>query len=99
MTNEKIITRLQQKGWYIETNTDHERALVFNACLDSGVNWNSGDKSYDFHLNKMIAIGFVKGGTTGLVCAFTRFYVDRFYKPNNENITKWFFDNINAEDV
>lgn len=45
MTSKKIIERLTLQDWYVECKTEHELALVLNACLDSGLHWISGDKA------------------------------------------------------
>ncbi|OCG36916.1 hypothetical protein [Gilliamella sp. Gris1-4] len=41
MTSKKIIERLQQQDWFVECKTEHELALVLNACLDADVVWSN----------------------------------------------------------
>ncbi|MCO6539881.1 MAG: hypothetical protein J6569_07080 [Gilliamella sp.] len=41
MTSKKIIERLQQKDWFVKCETEHELALLLNACLDANVGWTN----------------------------------------------------------
>ena len=45
MISNEIKERLLQKDWRVKCKTEHELALVLNACLDSGLHWVSGDKA------------------------------------------------------
>jgi hypothetical protein len=43
MTSKKIIERLKHQNWYVKCETEHEVALVLNACLDAKINWYHGE--------------------------------------------------------
>lgn len=45
MISNEVKERLLQKDWRVKCKTEHELALVLNACLDSGLHWISGDKA------------------------------------------------------
>jgi hypothetical protein len=48
MTSKKIIERLKSADWYIVCKTDHELALVLNACLDADIRWLSGESITEY---------------------------------------------------
>lgn len=39
MVNEQVIERLLQLDWFVKCETEHELALVLNACLDANISW------------------------------------------------------------
>jgi hypothetical protein len=93
MTSEKITERLQSADWCIICKTDHEVALVLNACLDAGVRWVSGGKPTEF-------IPFLPEGKPMVIAGsrdFPLMYIRHYIVEACEriNITDWFFNEIN----
>ncbi|WP_085165775.1 hypothetical protein [Gilliamella bombi] len=95
MTSKKIIEQLQQLDWYVECKTEHELALVLNACLDADLIWFSGRKASKFAPDLFISPIFIvkqhhlfkrRIGYTS--CA-------SFCKC--EDITDWFFNELRNE--
>ncbi|MWN30978.1 MULTISPECIES: hypothetical protein [unclassified Gilliamella] len=97
MTSKKIIERLQQLDWYVEYKTEHELALLLNACLDAGVGWYDGGNATEIvdsdpfpapigrsskHRNDNL--GFYVGLT------------DEALKQH-QDITDWFFEELRNE--
>lgn len=39
MVNEQVIERLLQLDWFVKCETEHELALVLNACFDANISW------------------------------------------------------------
>ncbi|MDF7671132.1 hypothetical protein PT276_08010 [Orbaceae bacterium ESL0721] len=99
MKNQKIIKRLRDKpGWKIEVKTDHEFALAVNACIDACISWNCKGTGrgrfsqsykpiqYPFYVKlfSVILIPEAMGGGCRIPSC-----------KNYENITEWFFKELN----
>ncbi|MFQ0999750.1 hypothetical protein [Gilliamella sp. BG6] len=94
MTSKKIIERLQQLDWYVECKTEHELALVLNACLDTSVGWYDGRSATDIVYSDPfpILIGQSSKHWNDNLC----FYVgltDEDLKQH-QDITDWFFEEL-----
>lgn len=106
MASKKIIERLQQKNWVIRCETEHELALVLNACLDAGLHWFSGDKTSfvpeELILDKTSVFiakcamydtsGFSDKASIGWGNRFE--YFQTYNVDYCEDITDWFFEEL-----
>ncbi|OCG77843.1 hypothetical protein [Gilliamella sp. Occ4-3] len=95
MTSKKIIERLTLQDWYVKCETEHEVALVLNACLDAEVNWSHGASASclpDLMLQeKPLFIG--QDAEYGCGLCWDDLEPFRISK-NNEDITDWFFEEL-----
>lgn len=99
MTSEKVIERLKAKNWYVKCENEHEQALLLNACLDAEVAWTSGKTATCFNIDTRELTVFIgreemhenHHGKRGLCLG-----IDVIFKEYNcEDITDWFFNEIN----
>jgi hypothetical protein len=94
MTSQKIIERLKGADWYIVCKTNHELALVLNACLDANITWDDG----------------VPAPKCYLICPPVSIGISSYYWGicwdddltqngwgDSSNITNWFFEELRNE--
>ncbi|MWN89468.1 hypothetical protein GQ597_01905 [Gilliamella sp. Pra-s65] len=100
MTSKKIIDQLQQLDWYVECKTEHELALVLNACLDANINW-LGNVQAPFISDQIQQELPVVIGAYSLFDAYRLYWeVQEDFDAggsNLENITDWFFEELRNE--
>jgi hypothetical protein len=97
MTSKKIIEKLQQLDWYVECKTEHELALLLNACLDANVSWS----------NRVSVIGLKWSiPVPTLIGRSSRRWSDGLWFSNTladedlkrySDITDWFFEELRNE--
>lgn len=100
MTSKKIIERLQQQDWFVSCETEHELALVLNACLDAEINWTNGAPA-SFLPDQILQKPPVFIGRNAKFDESGLFWADLMYfdaePPNLEDITDWFFEELRNE--
>ncbi|OCG56973.1 hypothetical protein [Gilliamella sp. Nev3-1] len=99
MTSKKIIEKLQQLDWYVKCETEHEIALVLNACLDANVCWASGEFAHHFSdvLLQKTPI-FIGRDSEYDEHGLSWDDWDSFLSNKNcEDITNWFFEELRNE--
>lgn len=88
MFSNKVKERLLRRGWRITCTTQQEYFLVLQACDDAGLTWALGGKiKCDLEQSFPLHIEF-----TAPFNGITR--EKNAYNSNLENITDWFFDEI-----
>lgn len=99
MRSQKIIERLQQSDWIIKCETEHELALVLNACLDADISWSPHEQapfiSDQIQQELPVVIGFYYLFNTHHLY----WEVKEDYDAGSsdlEDITDWFFQQING---
>lgn len=99
MASTKIIERLRASDWIINCETEHELALVFNACLDANMSWSNTVQAPfvpdDIERNLPIIIGsHVPFGRHRLYWEVLEDFDDEI---SFEDITDWFFEELRSE--
>lgn len=92
MTSKKIVERLLQLDWYVECKTEHELALVLNACLDADLTWFSGRKASKFAPELSTSPIFIAKQHHLFKKRIGHTSCASFCKC--ENITDWFFEEL-----
>jgi hypothetical protein len=98
MTSQKIIEKLQQMDWYVKCETEHELALVLNACLDADVYW--ADKKSAISLKYNIRVPTLIGRSANRwidSLYFGSIYLTDGFLDNTQDITDWFFEELRSE--
>ena len=94
MTSKKIIEQLQQLDWYVRCKTEHELALVLNACLDADVGWSNRVSAISLKCSipvpKLIGRSSLRW-SNGLW--FSNALTDEDLKCHSD-ITDWFFEKL-----
>jgi hypothetical protein len=93
MTSQKIIERLKGADWYIVCKTDHELALVLNACLDADIRWLSGNRATEWFPWCTDAPLFIGKQSQ---CHAERIGHGELCRKETE-ITNWFFEELRNE--
>ncbi|OCG58746.1 hypothetical protein [Gilliamella sp. GillExp13] len=97
MTSKKIIEQLQQQDWFVECKTEHELALVLNACLDADVVWSNRVSAISLKCSipvpKLIGRSS-RRWSNGLW--FSNTLADEDLKHYSD-ITDWFFEELRNE--
>lgn len=97
MTSKKIIEQLQQLDWYVECKTEHELALLLNACLDANVGWTSNKSVVSLRCSIPVPILMGRSSlrwSNGLW--FSKTLADEDLKHYSD-ITDWFFEELRNE--
>lgn len=92
MTSKKVIDRLQISNWFIECKTDHEIALVLNACFDAKLKWLGGSSAAEYAPDSPIKIGM--GGQ--ILIHDQRLWAGSI-NGTSKDITDWFFEELRNE--
>lgn len=97
MTSKKIIERLQKQNWFVKCETEHEVALVLNACVDAKISWSHG-ASASFLPDQILQKTPIFIGRDARFNENGLFWDDLMYfdaeTPNLEDITDWFFEEL-----
>ncbi|MCO6546012.1 MAG: hypothetical protein J6564_09360 [Gilliamella sp.] len=94
MTSKKIIEQLQQLDWYVECKTEHELALVLNACLDADVGWSNTKSAVSLRCSipvpTLIGRSSIRWSNGLWFCSDL---TDEYFKHYSD-ITDWFFEEL-----
>ncbi|NUF49485.1 hypothetical protein [Gilliamella sp. ESL0250] len=96
MTSKKIIERLLQQDWFVKCETEHEIALVLNACFDAEVNWMNGELTSFFPDRTIELPVFIardaEFNERGIFWGDSVYFEDE--NRHLEDITDWFFEEL-----
>ncbi|OCG47475.1 hypothetical protein A9G35_03800 [Gilliamella sp. Choc5-1] len=97
MTSKKIIERLQQKDWFVKCKTEHELALVSNACLDADIPWFSGTKASRFAPDLLASLIVISRQNHLFKRRIGFAYCASPCECEDIDITDWFFEELRSE--
>ena len=97
MVNKQVIERLLQLDWFVKCETEHELALVLNACLDANISWLDNVQA-PFISDQIQQKLPVVIGAYSLFDRYRLYWDDSevFQTANSdcEDITNWFFEEL-----
>ncbi|OCG39757.1 hypothetical protein [Gilliamella sp. Bif1-4] len=95
MTSKKIIERLLHQDWFVKCETEHEVALVLNACIDAKISWSHGASASCLPDLMLLKKPLFIEQNTEYGCGLRWDDLEPFrISKNCEDITDWFFEEL-----
>lgn len=97
MINKKVTNRLLQLDWFVKCETEHELALVLNACFDADIRWFSEKSAINvsWNMDLPILIGRASEHWNKNLWQCTDLYDHDL--DDIPDITDWFFEELRNE--